>query len=120
MEECFDVRLLAMMWRKLGGYIEVANPLFTADEQHNWKPNEGCEQYQQACSYLIFFEMIVLCPLLVAYFEYIANHVKTAVLVLTEWSDFHFAPPAINLAKFILLNTAHSNHPTRATLLKEV
>jgi hypothetical protein len=45
MEECFDVRLLAMLWRKLGGYIEVANPLFTADEQHNWKPNEDCEQY---------------------------------------------------------------------------
>jgi hypothetical protein len=64
--------------------------------------------------------MIVLCPLLVAYFEYIANHVKTSILVLTGWSDFYIAPPTVNLAKSTLLNTAHSNHPTRATLLKEV
>jgi hypothetical protein len=53
MEECLDVHLLMMMWRKLGGYIEVASPLFTADEQHDWKHNEDCEQYQQVCSYLI-------------------------------------------------------------------
>jgi hypothetical protein len=120
MEECLDVRLLTMMWRKLGGYIEVASPLFTADEQHDWKHKEDCEQYQQVCSYLIFFETIILCPLLVANFEYIANHVKTNILVLKEWSDFHFAPPTVNLAKSILLNTAHSNRPTRATLPKEV
>ena len=67
-----------------------------------------------------FFEAIVLCPLLVANFEYIANHVKTSILVLKEWSDFHFAPLTVNLAKTILLNTAHSNRPTRAALPKEV